>query len=95
MVWKGNIKKYFLIYHYVEYADRFDQYWSANRKLMEHSCGEGYRYIPFRLYAPELTSKPYIQFLISPEQNERKLTVEDLLSKASFFLSNKGSNKIP
>lgn len=72
------------------FLDRFDQFWSANRKLMEHSGGEGFRHIPFRLYAPELTNKPYIQFLMAPEINEKKLTVSDLLDKASVLLSDKG-----
>lgn len=32
-------------------ADKFDQFWAMNRKLMECSTEEGgFRYIPFRIY---------------------------------------------
>jgi autophagy-related protein 5 len=32
-------------------ADRFDQFWAINRKLMEYPAEEnGFRYIPFRIY---------------------------------------------
>lgn len=32
-------------------ADKFDQFWAMNRKLMEYSTEEGgFRYIPFRIY---------------------------------------------
>lgn len=86
---KSEINGFFL--QLWQFTDRFDQFWSANRKLMESAGDEGFRYIPFRLYAPELTSKPYIQFLIRPEDNEKKSTIEDLLRKASLFVSNKGN----
>nr|CAG4645034.1 EOG090X0BB3 [Leptodora kindtii] len=61
--------------------DKFDQYWSVNRKLMEHT-EEGFRHIPFRLYVPDLGSRPYIQFLIKPIENDRKNTLHDLISRA-------------
>ena len=71
--------------------DRFDQFWSANRKLMEHSAEDGFRHIPFRLYVPQqLTSKPFVQYLAKPIENEKKLTVEDLLHKANLNFESKG-----
>nr|SVE84446.1 EOG090X0BB3 [Daphnia pulex] len=70
--------------------DRFDQFWSANRKLMEHSAEDGFRYIPFRLYVPQLTSKPFVQYLIKPVENEKKLVVEDLLQRANLNFESKG-----
>nr|CAG4643425.1 EOG090X0BB3 [Ilyocryptus agilis] len=71
--------------------DKFDQFWSVNRKLMEHAAEEGFRHIPFRLYVPELSTRPFIQFLIKPVENERKTTVEDLLQKANLKLESKGA----
>lgn len=72
--------------------DKFDQFWSVNRKLMEHTAEDGFRHIPFRLYAdfPELSSKPYIQFLIKPVENEKKTTVEDLLARTNLKVESKG-----
>lgn len=32
------------------YLDKFDQFWSVNKKLMEISDGEGFKSIPFRVY---------------------------------------------
>lgn len=57
---------------------------------MEHSAEEGFRHIPFRLYAPQLTSKPFIQYLVKPIENEKKMTVEDLLQKATLNFESKG-----
>ena len=58
---------------------------------MEHSADDGFRHIPFRLYVPELTSKPYLQFLIKPVENEKKATVEDLLHRiTNLKLESKG-----
>ena len=48
---------------------------------MEHT-EEGFRHIPFRLYVPDLGSRPYIQFLIKPIENDRKNTLHDLISRA-------------
>lgn len=57
---------------------------------MEHSTEEGFRYIPFRLYAPQLTTKPFIQYLVKPIECEKKLVVEDLLQKANLHFESKG-----
>lgn len=74
-------------------VDKFDQFWSVNRKLMEHTADDGFRHIPFRLYVyPELSSKPYIQFLIKPVENEKKTTVEDLLARTNIKIESKGIN---
>ena len=74
------------------FSDKFDQFWSVNRKLMEHSSEEGFRHIPFRLYDPNLTTRPFIQFLIKPVENEKATTLGDLLQKAN--LKTKGHNLI-
>jgi len=70
--------------------DKFDQFWSVNRKLMEHTGEDGFRHIPFRLYAPEITSKPYLQFLMKPLENEKQTTLQDLLLKANLKTESKG-----
>lgn len=75
---------------YIYLIDKFDQFWSVNRKLMEHTSEDGFRHIPFRLYVPESTSKPYIQFLVKPVENEKKSTVEDLLQRANLKFDTKG-----
>jgi len=31
-------------------ADKFEQFWFVNRKLMVHSEGEMFRHIPFRIH---------------------------------------------
>jgi Autophagy protein Apg5 len=51
---------------------------------MEHSSEEGFRHIPFRLYDPNLTTRPFIQFLIKPVENEKVTTLGDLLQKANL-----------
>nr|CAG4634994.1 EOG090X0BB3 [Alona affinis] len=74
--------------------DKFDQFWSVNRKLMEHSDEDGFRHIPFRLYVPDLTTKPFIQFLMKPVENEKRNTLEDLLHKANLKLESKGAFQV-
>jgi hypothetical protein len=51
---------------------------------MEHSSEEGFRHIPFRLYDPNLTTRPFIQFLIKPVENEKVTTLGDLVQKANL-----------
>ena len=34
----------------ISVTDKFDQFWSVNRKLMEHSGDELFKHIPFRIY---------------------------------------------
>jgi len=69
--------------------DKFDQFWSVNRKLMEHTGEDGFRHIPFRLYVPNITSKPYLQFLIKPVENEKQTTLQDLVLKANLKIESK------
>ena len=45
-----------------------------------------------KLYVPELSSKPYIQFLIKPVENEKKMTVDDLLARSNLKLESKGTH---
>lgn len=35
---------------YICATDKFDQFWAINKRLMENSGEEGFRYIPFRLH---------------------------------------------
>jgi autophagy-related protein 5 len=42
--------------------DKFDQFWSVNKKLMESNAGEGFRHIPIKCYMHE---KP-MQKLVKP-----------------------------
>ncbi|XP_076675362.1 autophagy protein 5 [Andrena cerasifolii] len=60
--------------------DKFDQFWSVNRKLMEASNSEeGFKYIPFRCYTSE---DSYVQKLVKPvnEEGQRK-TLRHLLNE--------------
>ena len=56
---------------------------SVNRKLMEHRAEDGFRHIPFRLYIPQLTSKPSVQYLAKPIKMKENW-LEDLLQKTNF-----------
>ncbi|XP_055349368.1 autophagy protein 5-like [Paramacrobiotus metropolitanus] len=59
--------------------DRFDLFWSVNKKLMETSIEmPHFRNIPFRLYQPD---KSFLQKLIKPvdEEDHRLTTLDDLL----------------
>jgi len=73
-------------YHYVSildfisnFADKFDQFWAVNRKLMEASGEEVFKYIPFRFYCGE---GPFIQRLVRPvtEEGQRK-TLQHLIQE--------------
>ncbi|RWS14969.1 autophagy protein 5-like protein [Dinothrombium tinctorium] len=58
--------------------DKFDQFWSVNRKLMEHTNDELFRHIPFRVYEQ---NKSFIQRLIKPVLESGELaTVKDLMN---------------
>lgn len=54
--------------------DKFEQFWSVNKRLMDKVDNELYRYIPFRLYFPDYT---YIQKAIRP------CTLEKLIFRCS------------
>lgn len=43
--------------------DRFEQFWSINKKLMDRTDNELFRFIPFRLYFPDYT---FVQKVIRP-----------------------------
>lgn len=60
-------------------ADKFDQFWAVNRKLMEASGEEVFKYIPFRFYCGE---GPFIQRLVRPvtEEGQRK-TLQHLIQE--------------
>lgn len=59
---------------------KFDQFWSVNRKLMEHNEGELFRHIPFRIHWGDLH---FIQKLIKPVSTEgNALTLGDLLRES-------------
>lgn len=57
--------------------DKFDQFWSVNKKLMETSSSEYFKSIPFRIYQND---KGFIQKIFDPftEVGHRK-TLADLL----------------
>jgi autophagy-related protein 5 len=58
--------------------DRFDDFWSVNRKLM--ADGEnGLLNIPMRFYE---MGKPFRQLLVQPLRNEKETTLEDALADA-------------
>lgn len=39
--------------------DKFDQFWSVNRRLMEPISEDGFKYIPIRCYKEVRTSKHF------------------------------------
>ncbi|KAK3097153.1 hypothetical protein FSP39_006880 [Pinctada imbricata] len=67
--------------------DRFEQFWSVNKKLMESSGDDMFKYIPFRIY---MVDKHYVQSLFRPMTDEgQHYTLKDLLkaSVPEFFNS--------
>lgn len=49
-------------------ADKFDQFWAINRRLMEsHGDNEGFKHIPVRLYSDDGICN---QRLVSPKNND-------------------------
>nr|AKH66778.1 autophagy protein 5 [Artemia parthenogenetica] len=61
--------------------DKFDQFWTINKKLME-STPEGFKFIPFRLYTPDRGDKPFIQFQMKPYNSEGVVnTLKNLLDE--------------
>ncbi|XP_064603074.1 autophagy protein 5-like [Liolophura sinensis] len=60
--------------------DKFEQFWSINRRLMESSGEEMFKHIPYRLYQPD---QLVIQKLFRPMgENGEKHTLKDLLDSA-------------
>nr|CAD7429349.1 unnamed protein product [Timema monikensis] len=59
------------------FTDKFDQFWAVNRKLMEASADEAFKYIPFRCYHGD---EAFVQRLVRPvtEEGHRK-TLKDLV----------------
>lgn len=71
-------------------ADKFDQFWAINRKLMESTPEEGFKHIPFRLHIP---CQPPIQKLVRPLTDDgRKVTLGDLLQEFLPDSSNEGES---
>ncbi|XP_060069234.1 autophagy protein 5-like [Ylistrum balloti] len=57
--------------------EKFDQFWSVNKKLMESTGEDMFKNIPYRLYLPE---RSYIQQLFRPINTEGyNQTLRDLL----------------
>lgn len=57
--------------------DKFDQFWTINRKLMEHSNDELFKFIPFRIHQPD---KPFIQRLFRPTgDSDEIMTLKNLI----------------
>eukprot|EP00112_Aurelia_sp_Birch-Aquarium-sp1_P023470 Seg700.13 transcript_id=Seg700.13/GoldUCD/mRNA.D3Y31 product="Autophagy protein 5" protein_id=Seg700.13/GoldUCD/D3Y31 len=64
--------------------DKFDQFWSVNKRLMERLNGETFKNIPFRIY---LIDRPYIQMLFRPLSAKGEfLTLRDLINSVSSKL---------
>lgn len=65
--------------------DKYEQFWAINKKLMEKTNNEPFRYIPFRLYFPDST---FVQKVIKPCTNEKEslilrsqLTTQDIIKE--------------
>lgn len=68
--------------------DKFDQFWSINKKLMETTEGECFKSIPFRIYQND---QAFIQKPFDPYcETGKKKTLGDLLNniyKSDFYKS--------
>ncbi|XP_013078587.2 autophagy protein 5-like [Biomphalaria glabrata] len=68
--------------------DKFDQFWSVNKKLMENSGEDAFKSVPFRIY--QMDQIP-VQKLFKPvDDNGENLTLKNLLSIALPDLEEKG-----
>uniref|UniRef100_A0A0B6YT48 Autophagy protein 5 n=1 Tax=Arion vulgaris TaxID=1028688 RepID=A0A0B6YT48_9EUPU len=77
--------------------DKFDQFWSVNKKLMENSGEDTFKHIPFRIYKVDKSSSDQqqqhvtIQKLFKPsEDSGENLTLRHLLDVAVPELTGKG-----
>ncbi|KAL4233061.1 autophagy protein 5 [Mactra antiquata] len=72
--------------------DKFDQFWPINKRLMEHTGDDLFKYIPFRIYQNDL---PFIQKLFKPQSEEgHEHTLDDLLKFAVPELMESTDNTI-
>ncbi|XP_060572782.1 autophagy protein 5-like [Ruditapes philippinarum] len=72
--------------------DKFDQFWPINKRLMENTGDDMFRYIPFRIYQID---RPFIQQLLKPHSEEgHEHTLEDLLKLALPDLGESKDQKI-
>jgi len=71
--------------------DKFDQFWGINRKLMERSNEEPFKYVPFKLYQPE---KPYTQRLFKPHNEGGEVqTLRHLIQEVAPEVLESGSSQ--
>ena len=70
--------------------DKFDQFWAVNRRLMESTNDEGFKYIPFRCYISE---ESYIQKLVKPVNEEGQRKTLKHLTNEVFPDAENGINK--
>ncbi len=52
------------------FSDKFDQFWSVNRKLMEHTDDQLFKHIPFRIYQVSVVKKTSCSIYLSMSMNE-------------------------
>ena len=73
------------------FPDKFDQFWAVNRKLMEASGEDSFKYIPFRCYHGD---ESYTQKLVKPltEEGQRK-TLQNLVDEVFSGKSENGNFK--
>lgn len=72
--------------------DKFDQFWPVNKKLMENSGDEKFKYIPFRIYQVDC---PVVQKLFRPYTEEgNENTLADLLSTALPYIDDVSSLQV-
>ena len=50
-----SLKKTYMLYMYIllfffNFSEKFDQFWSVNKRLMECSGDDSFKFIPFRIY---------------------------------------------
>lgn len=81
-------KEHNQLWHGIQ-EDKFEDFWSVNVKLMEHTNNELFRCIPFRFYQLD---QPYIQRLFKPFNEDSKPNTLGDLVKHIFTESNDSEN---
>lgn len=69
---------------------KFDQFWSVNKRLMDRIDNELFGYIPFRVYLPDST---YIQKLIRPCTLDRQIFSNTYKHKSSTASEGEGTSR--
>ena len=77
---------FFAFHVIINFADKFDQFWAVNRRLMEPSAGEeGFKHLPLRMFKRDKQMVQRLYRTVAAEGDDkkrRKRTLRDLLAEA-------------